>query len=817
MPQRSRHTLLPESLATRWCGHSASGRFLARALLTLYMGSQLCGPAQTASRPGSSEISQHTILPVLMRHCWACHGPTVHESDLDLRSRSAMARGGSTGPALIPGNAEASLMIRRMRSGDCPPKKRLVEAGVKPMPESAIARIAEWIAAGAPEAADPPDLAGTVEDPAITAKDREHWSFRPPGEVEIPSVEQSDLVRNPIDAFVLDRLQAHGLSFAPEAPPQTLLRRICIDLTGLPPDPEFTQRFLSDSRPDVYERCVEDLLASPRYGERWGRHWLDVAGYSDVEGRREQHLPRPFGYRYRDYVIQAFNADKPYDRFLLEQLAGDELADYDTAPRITPELRDNLVATAFLRQGPDPTWANITGFVPDRLDVIADSMDVLGSGVMGLTLKCARCHDHKFDPIPQRDYYRLIDVFKGALDEYNWLKPDLRPYGGAANTGKLAERSLPFPPGVELAESKREGQTATLPRIAALWDRGDPSPTYIYRRGDYQRPMGVVHAGVPAVLAPPGFRLDVQPPWPDSKKTGRRLAFARWLTSRNHPLTSRVLVNRVWRHHFGRGLVRTLDNFGLAGAPPTHPELLDWLAMEFMRQGWQIKALHRLIVTSRTYRQASRISPEAARQDPENLWWSRMSMRRLEAEPLWDSCVFVAGALDDSAFGPAVPVEIRKDGSSAPGRSQSGWRRSIYGEQVRKAIPVLLEAFDLPPMNPNCVSRAESIVPTQALHLLNDPLLFELGERFAARLIQEAGESHAARVELAFRLALARPPSAVELSDALRVLQVEPPIALAPAAPETRGSMPLEASSQHATLAAFCRMLLNSAEFLYVD
>src|SRR5205085_1222204 len=441
------------------------------------------------------------------------------------------------------------------------------------------------------------------------------------------------------------KLEEKGLTLSPEADRATLLRRAYLDLTGLPPEPAEVREFLADPAPDAYERLVDRLLASPRYGERWGRYWLDLAGYADSEGKREQDLPRPHAWRYRDYVIRACNADRPYDRFLLEQLAGDELADHEKAPEITPEVYDNRVATGFLRMAPDATWANITGFVPDRLEVIADEIEVLGSAVMGLTLKCARCHSHKFDPIPQRDYYRLADVFKGAYDEYDWLKPDVRPGLGPVSQDVLGGRHLPHVTTRErrawqahnariqkeiALKSGRAGKDSARikglrarllpePRVQALWDRGQPSPTYVYRRGDPLLPGRLVGPGVPSVLTDGKTPFKVEPPWPGAKKTGRRLAFARWLTRPDHPLTARVIVNRLWKHHFGNGIVRTLGNFGKAGTPPSHPELLDWLAVELMRRGWSLKEMHRLMMISSTYRQSSAVTPAHEKLDPDNV------------------------------------------------------------------------------------------------------------------------------------------------------------------------------------------------------
>ena len=883
-------------------------------LLNLFAENRTQAVEQTGpSGKRTSALTQHDIVPILLRHCSPCHGTRQREGNLDLRTKASMLQGGNSGPAIVPNDPSASRVIQRIQSGECPPGKRLVEANVKPVPPSDLARLMEWIASGAREAPDEPDRAGTPEDPLVRDADRQFWSFRPVKPVVQPPVRQPELVRNPIDSFVLSKLEAEGLSFAAEAAKSVLLRRVYYDLTGLPPTPEETQTFLSDTDPAAYEKLIDRLLASPRYGERWGRHWLDVAGYSDVEGRREQHLPRRFAYRYRDYVIQSFNADKPYDRFLLEQIAGDELADYEGAPVLTQELYDNLVATGFLRMGPDPTWANITGFVPDRLEVISDAMDVFGSGVLGLTLKCARCHDHKFDPIPQRDYYRLIDLFKGAYDEYDWLKPDQRAFGGAVNIGKLGERSLPFvlpeerkawrehnekiqreidaqtsdlrdeenrvrrkfraaqlaelaaplrqevekmletpvadrtPAQTQLAEryekkltpdqnelkkfdpdfKKRVDQLAALaskkspePRLAALWDRGEPSPTYLYRRGEPDRAGALVKAGVPAVLTDGRTPFEIQTPWPGAKKTGRRLALARWLANPQHPLTSRVMANRIWQQHFGQGLVKSAGNFGKTGSPPTHPELLDWLANEFVRLGWRMKPLHRLILTSRAYRQSSVISRRQLAGDPENTLLSRMPLRRLEAEAVWDSLVFVAGCLGEAGFGPPVPVHSRGDGVVVPGKTADGWRRSIYGQQLRKDIPTVLEVFDLPLMNPNCLERSESIVASQSLHLLNESVVRDLAMRFADRVVREAGPELARQIERAYLIAYSRRPSLAEREAGVEFVRRLLAVDQDQRKRENAGSSlasDTERPPEQQALAIFCHTLMNAAEFLHID
>jgi hypothetical protein len=863
------------------------------------------------AEPSPAAVTQHDVLPILRRRCTVCHGRHRQEGGLDLRTRAAMLRGGKSGPAIVPGKPEESPVLQKIRAGQMPPRGRLVEASVKPVEEAETEVLARWIASGAPEVTIESDIATTTPDPLVTEKDRDFWAFRPPQAVPVPAVRHAERVRNPIDAFVLQKLEEKGLTLAPEADRATLLRRACMDLTGLPPEPEEVEAFLADRAPDAYEKLIDRLLASPRYGERWGRYWLDLAGYADSEGKREQDLPRPHAWRYRDYVIRACNADKPYDRFLLEQIAGDELADYENAAEITSEIYDNLVATGFLRMTPDATWANITGYVPDRLEVIADEIDVLGSAVLGLTVKCARCHNHKFDPIPQRDYYRLVDVFKGAYDEYDWLKPDVRPGLGPISQDVLGGRHLPYVTTAErrawevqnakvqgeidalrsamdrkaealtaryleerlaqlpevlradlrtmlatapdkrdavqryLAEKfekqlridrdtlkaldpafkkeaeeterrvkAREAERPPEPRIQALWDRGEPSPTYIYRRGDPLRPGRLVGPGVPSVLTDGKTPFEVKPPWPGAKKTGRRLAFARWLIRPGHPLTARVEVNRIWKHHFGTGIAKTLANFGKAGTPPTHPELLDWLAQEFVRQGWSLKAMHRLMMTSSTYRQSSAVTPEQEKLDPANALYSRMPLVRLDAEGLYDTLLLVADRLDETRFGPADAVQVRPDGLVTPSGSARGWRRIIYVRQARKQIPTHLENFDFPQMNPNCVERRDSTVAPQALYLMNNGMVQQLAEQFARRVSREAGADPAKQIDRAYLIALSRLPGDEEKQVGLRALgKLADEWARQPAA---SGKPDREAAGLKA-LTTYCHALVNSAGFLYVD
>lgn len=864
-------------------------------------------PSMESRAAATPEVTQHDVIPILLRRCTVCHGASVKEAGLDLRTRASMVRGGKSGPALVPGKPEQSLLIRKIRTGAMPPLRRIVEFSIKPIEPAETAVLARWIELGAPEAPIAPDVATTTPDPLVSDKDRDFWAFKPPQPVAVPVVHGISHVRNPIDAFVMRRLEQKGLTLGREADRASLMRRVTFDLTGLPPEPDDVRAFVADNDPRAYEKLVERLLSSQRYGESWGRHWLDLAGYADSEGKREQDLPRAGAYRYRDYVIRSFVADKPYDRFLLEQIAGDELVDYEHAPEVTQEMVDNLIATGFLRMAPDPTWYNLTNFVPDRLEVVADEIEVLSSSVMGLTMKCARCHNHKFDPIPQRDYYRLVAVFKGAFDEHDWMKSNWLP---GLSMGPRTDRDLALATtaeqrkrlaqqtagrkeieslkaalhGREAALQKKcaEERLAQLPavlrddlramlatppekrtvvqtylagkfekelcvdrkqllkidaafrkqaeeieqrnkalaaierqeaKIRALWDRGEPSPTYIYRRGDYLNPGRLVGPGVPSVLTDGKTPFEIMPPWPGAKKTGRRLAFARWLTRPDHPLTARVMVNRLWRQHFGVGLVKSLDNFGKAGTLPTHPELLDWLAQEFVRRGWSIKAMHRLIVTSATYRQSSAVTPVQEKVDPENLLYSRMPLQRLSAEQLYDTMLVVAGRLDPTPFGPPDRVTVRADGLVTPNGNAHGWRRSIYVQQQRKVVVTHLENFDFPQMNPNCITRRDSTVAPQALYLMNNGMVQGLADAFAQRVSKEAGTDPGRQIEWTYLAALSRRPT-----------QEEEQIGRAALARMAEGwskhlgkAKPDQAEAARRALATYCHAIMNSAEFLYVD
>ncbi len=781
-------------------------------------------------------VTDERIVPLMLLRCATCHGERRREADLDLRTPEGMLRGGKSGPAVVKGAPGASLLIQRIRSEEMPPRRQLVAASVKPMEASELKLLEQWIAAGMPSAEPRDERSSAVS--SVKDEDREFWSFRSPQAAPLP-VEQlspDDLqrVRSPVDVFVMAKLREQGLTLSPEANRETLIRRLYFDLIGLPPTAEQVNQFVNDPHPQAYEMLVESLLASPHYGERWGRHWLDAAGYADSEGGDNEDRVRPNMWRYRDYVIQSLNRDKPYDRFLMEQIAGDELVDYENAGTITQEIYDNLVATGFLRTAPDRTFANITNFVPDRLEVIADEIQILGSAVLGLTIQCSRCHSHKFDPLPQRDYYRLAALLKDALDEHDWLGPQERqlPYvttderrAWEEHEAHLRSQIEPLQQQLDAStdeEEKKEiqkrieelkAQQRPEPKIRALWSRGVPSPTYLLRRGNYLTPGERVTPGVPEVLTRRGGELVIEPPWPGAATTGRRLALARWLTQPDHPLTARVMVNRVWKQHFGQGLVATPDNFGNTGARPTHPELLDWLAVEFVRRGWSLKALHRELVTSSTYRQSSQVTPEALAADPDNRWLSRMPLRRLEAEVLRDALLSVAGRLDLTPYGPPDGVDVRGDGLVTVQASDHGERRSIYVLHRRTQMPTILENFDSPQMSPNCIVRSESIAAPQALHLLNNAVVYELAGHFADRIWADVGMDRDAQITLAFELAFGTGPDGEQRQIAEEMLG-----RLDAEWRETIGEEEdAEQQAARRALRNFCHALMNSAAFVYVD
>jgi Protein of unknown function (DUF1553)/Protein of unknown function (DUF1549)/Planctomycete cytochrome C len=864
--------------------------------------------SQTAAKKSEVGVTENEVMPIFQMRCTVCHGKRRQEGGLDLRTQASRLKGGKSGPALVPGKPEESLLMKRVLSGEMPPAKMLYEYAVRPPSSSEVEVLRHWIEAGAP--ASPEKAAQDATDPLVSDEDRKFWSFQPPKQPRVPTVQRQELVRTPIDAFLLQKLEARKLKFSAPAARLTLLRRAYLDLTGLPPSQAEIESYLNDSRPDAYELLVNRLLDSPHYGERWGQFWLNAAGYSDSEGIKEEDRIRSDAWRYRDYVIRSFNSDKPYDQFLLEQIAGDELVDYKHAKEATPELIDKLAATGFLRMVPDATYSPSNSSIPERINLIADEIEVLSSSVMGLTVGCARCHNHKYDPIPQRDYYQLGAILQTAYDPYDWLIPsedrlgnmkfanrsldialeserketarfnapieaeiqrletaqevrvrplretvleerlaalpsavreelkaivsvpkekrsDVQQYLGdrfqdtlKVTPEELARRFPDLSPELKKSQQSIDEQKRKLrpkPQIRALFDMGgEPSAAYLMLRGDAQTPGERVQPGIPSVLRAGLEPYKVVPPAANPESSGRRLALARWLVQPNHPLTARVMVNRIWMHHFGRGLVASPANFGRTGTPPSHPELLDWLATQFVRSGWSMKAMHRLIMTSSAYRQNSQFDPAIHQGDPDNVWLSRMPMRRMEAEALYDSILKVSGSYDPTPFGPPVEVEVKPEGEVVAKGTKTGWRRSVYVLQRRKTPVTMLELFDLPPMSPNCVERRQSTVPTQALQMMNSDLLQQHSRYLGGRLIDEFGDDRQKQIRALYLRALSRPPTPQETQQAANEIEALTKLWTAHLALE-KSEAPVKPTAQWRALSDFSKAMLSSGEFLYVD
>jgi hypothetical protein len=840
--------------------------------------------------PAGDPVFEKDVMPIFQAKCLQCHGAAKIKAGLDLRTKAAVLKGGDTGAAVTPGNVSTSLLWDKVSSNRMPPGKvKLTEK------EKNIIR--DWIDAGAVDNVLAAARAAPLNEREVTDADRQFWSFRPPVRPEVPTVAQAQRVRNPIDAFLLHALEKKGLTFSPEGDRLTLLRRASFELIGLPPSPKEIDTFLADQSPDAYERLIDRLLASENYGERWGRHWLDLAGYADSEGILDADYERTAAWRYRDYVIQAFNKDKPYDRFLKEQLAGDELIDYwkeyQTAKKFEPAVVDALVATGYLRCASDTSrqdFVNIKNAPGYYFQTLDDTVKIVASSTLGLTVECARCHSHKYDPIPQSDYYRVQAIFMSAYRPAQWVpQPERRlreatafqekegiakvnkavdklrakaddlkkEFAGYLFTGRLGNLPQAIRDDVRVAlntmpqkrneiqkylatkfEKDLRPDSNTLDRllpenfvtykarakeiddaikaarvmqtseIRALYDLPGEARTFLLRRGDYLTPGPEVKPGVPALLATPK-PFTWTSPGKEAKTSGRRLAFAEWLTQPEHPLTARVLVNRLWLQHFGEGIVSTPDNFGKTGATPSHPELLDWLATEFVARGWSIKTMHRLIMTSSAYRQVATINALGRRVDPEDRLLWRQRLHRLEAETMRDAILTVSGNLNREKFGPPVVVKPAADGEVTPPAGEAGRRRSVY-LQVRRSQPVtLLEVFDQPVMATNCTRRGTSTVASQALALLNSDFLISQAETFAARAIDEKPVDPAG---YALQAAFGRPPTDKERGQMTAFLSLQ-----TARHAQALGGEGQEAQARRKALTDLCHMLLSANEFAYVD
>ncbi len=705
------------------------------------------------------------VEPILRARCRECHGPAKQKGGLRLDNRADALHGGdSTDNVIVPGKSAQSDLVRRASSSDksewMPPKGERLTA-------AEIDLLRRWIDAGAPWPAAGPAVA---RDRAVTAQDRAYRAFRP---VVKPSA-------GDIDAFLLATLEREGLGFAPPATRTELIRRVAFDLTGLPPTPAEIDGFVADERADAYERMVDRYLESPRYGERWGQHWLDVVRFSESEGF-EYDTPVGSLWKFRDYVIRSFNEDKPFDRFVLEQVAGDEM---------DPSSHETLVAAGFHRLGPVRRNKGNQDVASSRNEVLTDRTDVIGAAFLGITIGCARCHDHKFDPILQKDYYRL-QAFLAATDESDvpLVPPDEKERWTARTievSGRIAQlsRRMKNADGEEKARLEKELEKLEdalpppLPGINTIRNLEQPTPIAVLRRGDWTKKGDLVGPRAPSVLVPEG-----EPELPPTTANPRTL-LARWIADPENPLTPRVLANRVWQHHFGRGIVKTANDFGKNGGRPSHPELLDLLAASLLENGWRLKPLHRMILRSRAYRQSSRspLALEASRKDPDNRWLWRFERRRLSAEEIRDAALSVSGKLNlktggESVFLPVDPelvAQLYKPAQWAVTRDPSEhFRRSIYLVAKRNLRLPSMEVFDQPALGASCACRESSTHAPQALELLNGRMSNELAGHFAARLEKEAADAPS-RVALAFRLATGRPPTGREESLALEFLARQP-------------------------------------------
>lgn len=846
----------------------------------------IIGLAIVVAAQQPSDLFTQKVAPIFAQNCVMCHGAKMQRGGLDLRTEQATLKGGGRGTSIVPGKPEDSLLYKLITHKEEP----AMPMGGK-LSDAELAAIAEWIKGVAPSAVAP--VAETIPTRthgySITAKDRQWWSFIKPVRPAVPSVQNRKWVRNEIDAFVLSKLESNGLQPSAPADARTLIRRVYYDLTGLPPSPEEVEAFVKNPSNAAYEKLIDKLLASPHYGERWGRHWLDLARYAD-SGGYEFDYDRPHAWHYRDWVIKAFNSDRPYNQFILEQLANDQLNPNDPAA---------IIPTTFCRNG--PTVDNVNN-EETRSDEMDDMVATTSSVFMGLTMGCARCHDHKYDPLPTKDYYRMVAIFNSSekaekplvsaeeIAQHKVLNKAVdeqqKPYKQELATLekplrerlmnekidfhlKLAEMSSGF--GDKTKEQYRTELAARLakevnlqnedieeiiapeqqvvrkrllkqiedlnktrpqPYLAAMGvtEKKEPSKSYLYLRGNHRTKGEEVFAGLPTVLSD----------GKDLKPINTRQQLAEWIVNPDNPLTARVAVNRIWKYHFGNGLVKTTSDFGLTGDRPSHPELLDWLAMEFMNadfgmrnaesgktaprsalhtpqsKAWSWKAMHKLMLLSNTYRQSSQFNEQAATKDNDNRLLWRMNPRRLEAEALRDSLLVISNKLNKEMYGPGIYPRIDPDIINTGSRprwpldakdNNDTFRRSIY-IFVKRSVPLpMIEVFDCPVTVVSSPNRATSTVSPQALALMNNEFVLEQAKFFAERVTIEAGAEVNQQITRAFQIALHRKPSAKEQDWSLNFLKSQ-----------TDGYLQRKHERPDAAaLRDFCHAIINLNEFLYVD
>ena len=806
-------------------------------LMFAFAATMLALPVARAAEPAGEVDYLRDIKPILIAKCLKCHGPDKHENGLRLDAAPAIVRGGDTGPAIVPGKSAESLLIQAV-TGTTDLVSKMPSEG-EPLTDPQVALLRRWIDAGAKAPA---------EQLAADAKSK-HWSFQKPIRPPLPTVREVAWPAGAIDSFILAKLEKEGIAPSPPAERPTLIRRVYLDLVGLPPSPEEVDAFIADQSPDAYERLIDRLLASPHYGERWGRHWLDIARYADSNG-----YTRDFGrqiWKYREWVIDAINRGQPFDQFTIDQIAGDML------PQATPE---QLVATGFHRN----TLVNEEGGTDQeqfRVEAVVDRVSTTGAAFLGLTLGCARCHTHKYDPITHAEFYQLfallnncdeptmevpsrLQVAAGELELRERIRGEIKQLETEAELqrpGLEAEQReweatitppqrarLPGP--VQVAfdmrfdqrdaankkmieeyfrrsdEARRtfpileqifqlQEREPKIPNTMILRERKEPRVTFVHKRGDFLDRGPEVTGGVPAVL----------PPLKPTSENANRLDFARWLISAENPLTPRVTINRDWQKFFGRGLVETEDDFGIQGTPPTHPELLDWLAAEFVERGWDTKAMHRQIATSSTYRQSSAMRTDLAQRDPLNKLLGRQSRIRLDAEIVRDVALSAAGLITETIGGPSVfppqpegVFDFTQDPKPwIPATGSNRYRRGMYTHFWRSSPYPMLMTFDAPGGNVTCTRRVRSNTPLQSLTLANDEAFVECAKALADRTLREAPTEDVSRAAHAFRLCLARQPAPAELELLSRLV-----------ADEARASP----NDPPAVWTRICRVLLNLDE-----
>ena len=782
------------------------------------------------------DFFEKKIRPVLVERCYECHSAAAkkNKGGLTLDTRDGVLKGGDAGSAVAPGDPEKSKLIEAVRYKNrdlqMPPKS--------PLSSEQVRDLEQWVKLGAPDPRTEA-VAQTGGKRALTVEEgRQFWAFQPLANPSVPKVgNRQSAIGNPIDAFINAKLGEKKLAAAPAADKRTLIRRATFDLTGLPPAPEEVDAFLADKSPDAFAKVVDRLLASSAYGERWGRHWLDVARYADSNGL-DENVAFGNAWRYRDYVVNSFNADKPYNRFVQEQIAGDLLP-----AEGTPQRHEQLTALGFLSIGPkllaEPDKVKL------EMDLIDEQIETLGRALLGMTFGCARCHDHKFDPVPTADYYALAAIFKSTrtMDDLKtiakWHEPEVATPAeravvevhqrkaadqkaaiaklvatankslvtdkGLKEVPKNAESQYPTNVIAELKQlrealAKLEKDAPELPSTMGVTDSTNVVKTLpVHIRGSHLSLGKPVPRGFPQVMQVASLRSEMP------EKQSGRLELAQWLASPQHPLTARVMVNRIWRWHFGQGLVASTDNFGILGERPSHPELLDWLARKFIAEGWSVKAMHRHIMASAAYQRATKPAADARRSvvDSENRLLSHFPIRRLEAEEVRDSVLFVAGLLERTMGGKTIPVKNREfffNHTSKDATTYDSPRRALYLPVVRNNVYDLFEQFDFPdPAVPNG-NRNATVVAPQALLMLNSDLVGKAAEKFAASLLASASDD-VRRIELAYQKAYARPPTAKELARAKKFLtDFRPDSAASPSA-----------------WAVFCQSLLAANEFIYLN